>query len=311
LIILITIVFGEIIMFKTQARFMVVLFLSVFLGACGPSMVRKVDNGELNKIKSVAVILYTIPTNIAYRSDPRKKESAGLFSAVMQAASGKIPSKEAATISHKTFIEALNSHKLSFKVLSHEQLFANKEFVALAKSKSKSKNEKGEEKKEEKEGFFGATLGFLLGGSSTSTEGDGPDGLPSFGVSEWGKTSSALQGVKGEREYVLAAIQALNVDAAIIVADSGYAFSCEVCIGVTGSMNGAASTSSAFFVTMLNRSGSVVLNLQEWFASTDAQAVMVSSAVNPLQHKSLFEEHGRKMASVFVDSLHEGMKKKK
>ena len=293
-------------MFKTQVKFMVVLFLAIFISACGSSMVRKIDNGQLNKIKSVAVILYTIPTNLAYRSDPRKKESVGLFSAVMQAASGKVPSKEAATVSHKTFIEALNKHKLSFKVLSHEELFANKGFVALAKSKQKNGKEK-----EEKEGLISSTLGFLLGGSSTSTEGDGPDGLPSFGVREWGDSGSALQKIKGEREYILAAMEALNVDAAIIVADSGYAFSCEACIGVTGSMNGAASTSSAFFVTMVNRSGNVVLNLQEWFATTDAQAVMVSSVVNPLQHKSLFEEHGIKMASVFVDSLHEGMKKKK
>ena len=96
------------------------------------------------------------------------------------------------------------------------------------------------------------------------------------------------------------------MDAAILINDSGFSYACEFCIGDSG----AASTGSAFTASMVTRSGDVILNMQEWFATTDAQAVMYAGIVNPLQQTSLFEEHGRKMAVVMADALKEGMGQK-
>jgi len=78
---------------------------------------------------------------------------------------------------------------------------------------------------------------------------------------------------------------------------------CEICIGGSG----VASTGSAFTATIMTRSGNVVLNMQEWFATTDAQAAMLADIINPLQHDSLFKEHGRKMAVVLAAAMQEGL----
>lgn len=68
----------------------------------------------------------------------------------------------------------------------------------------------------------------------------------------------------GKLEYVKKAIEAIKIDAAILINDSGFSYACEFCIGGSD----AATTDSAFTVSMITRSGDVILNMQEWFATT-------------------------------------------
>ena len=97
------------------------------------------------------------------------------------------------------------------------------------------------------------------------------------------------------------AARALNVDAVMLLTDSGYSFVCDACIGGTG----AASTGSAFSSTMIDRNGKVILVLRQWFLVSKGSSVVAAYIVNPLQWDSLFREHGKKLATVWADQYKE------
>jgi hypothetical protein len=284
-------------MMKLLPRVAIAGLTVVFVASCSSMLKREVSVNEVNNVKTAAVIIYTVPTKIEHRDNPRVKNSDGLLSAVMKM-SARASSKEAATLAHKTFSETLQKQNLPFKVISRKKIMSNKKFIALRSTiKAKPKEEKN---------ALTSALSFIGGSTSSKLTGKAPEKMVEFGLTPWGSKGSALIGTPEEKKYIMAAIKALKVDAAIVVVDPGYSFSCEVCIGGSG----AASTGSAFSVSMIDKNGKEIVALDEWFATTDAQAAMVSGAVNPLQHASLFEEHGRKLATVFVGSLNEALNKK-
>jgi len=274
-----------------------VLLLSVFLAACSFGRT-DVNADAVKKIKKVAVIMYTVPEQIIYKDDSRttsKNTSAQLVEDLI----GK-NGKQAADVAVRTFTETLQKQGLPFEVMLHSQVVSNTKFAALYKPTVIVKEK-------EDDSLLGQTLSFL---SSTAEKpsylGSAPAKMNEYGLTMGWSVGSALTGKPGESEYIKKAIEALKVDAVLVVNDPGLSFSCEACVGFGDSMNGAASTASAFNATLITRTGPV-MNIQEWFASTDDQAVMVMGVVDPTEHKSLFEEHGRRMAEVYSDAFKESM----
>ncbi len=279
-------------------QFSSVLILTLFISACG--LKQDVKTSEIKKINKVAVIFYTIPEKIVRRSSPTKPADAGMLGMAAEMLEGNV-GLNAANTAHKTFIETLNQQSLPFKIMSQDEMMSNQAFKALYIPPAPKPVKK------ESEGVMGF-LGDVLADSMApppEMQGIAPTHMMQFGLAVY-ESGSALTGKPGEMEYIKKAIEALKVDAAILINDSGFSYACEFCIGDSG----AASTGSAFTASMVTRSGDVILNMQEWFATTDAQAAMYAGVVNPLQQTSLFEEHGRKMAIVMADALKEGMGQK-
>lgn len=273
-----------------------IMFISISLiSACG--LKRDMNISEIKKINKVAVIFYTIPEQIVLRSSPTKPAEGSLLGMAAEMVEGNV-GLNAANTAHKLFIETLNKQSLPFKVMSQSEMMANREFVSLYQPP------KPKPVKKETEGVMGFLGGVLADSMAPPPEMQGiaPTHMMQFGLAVY-ESGSALTGKPGELNYVKKAMEALKVDAAILINDSGFSYACEFCIGDTG----AASTGSAFTATIITRSGSEILSMQEWFATTDAQAALYAGIVNPLQQTSLFEEHGRKMAVVLADSLKEGM----
>ena len=269
----------------------VVFFATVaILAGCGTA--RVFEKSRVQSIKKIAVIMYTVPETINYRSNPRDAGSKGMLASVLDAA-GKNNGKRAATISHKTFIANLQNAKgLPFKIMSYNDMMANKAFRELYVPP----------KKKEDKGLMGSALSFLGVGKKVK-DGASPKNMNQYGISPW-KFGTALSGADGEMDYIKKALSALGVDAVLLINDPGFSFSCEVCLGSTG----AASTGSAFNATLIVESGEIIMDIHEYFLTTDAQAAMVTGTVNPLQHESLFKEHGKKMAVVLSDFVADELK---
>ena len=264
----------------------------LWLTGCGTAMINK---PEIAKVKTAAVVVFTVPTRIEYWEDPRD-HTRSLLEAVIEAVAAGDGVK-AATVSYGTFTEALNQQGLPFKVLSAAKVKSSAAFKALvADVQSAQAPEKAKEE---------SVLISITFGEQRVLAGSAPDGMVEFGlVSEkhWHQ-ADPLAGIEEERAFIIKPIDALGVDAAIVVADPGYAFACEACLGGTG----AGTTGSAFMVGMFNRQGVPIMALRQWFATTDEQAAMAAYIVNPLEHEDLFAEHGRKMASEFAIQFRETM----
>ncbi|OFZ69725.1 MAG: hypothetical protein A2451_00400 [Bdellovibrionales bacterium RIFOXYC2_FULL_39_8] len=101
----------------------------------------------------------------------------------------------------------------------------------------------------------------------------------------------------------------MKVDAALLINDYGYSFSCRSCTDIHGEMTGAASTGSAFLATMVDKDGDAIFSITDWFDKTDGKAAMVSNIVNPLSHDALFRAHGVKMAQVWAAALNKKIEK--
>jgi hypothetical protein len=262
---------------------------SIALLGCGGAAINK---EEIGKVKTAAVLIYTVPPTIEYRADPKETKKSLLQMVAQAAASGS--GTRAATLSHKTFSDGLNQQGLPFRVLNADEVRNNAAFIAL-NAPAMSKKEKKDDSGMGKALAFASALG---GGAKDKSVGVATDGLPQFGMPE-GFGASPLSDSEEEKRYLQAAMKALNVDAAIVVADIGYSFACNLCVGGTGD----GSTGSAFMVAMVNRSGKPILGVQEYFLTSGAHAAMVAYAVNPLQHDTMFETHGKRMAEVFVEIL--------
>ena len=267
-----------------------------FLTGCGTA---KINKAELAKVKTAAVVVFTVPTQIEYWEDPRNHSRSLLAAVIKAAAAGD--GVRAATVSYGTFTEALNRQGLPFKVLSEANVKSSAAFRALVAEVQSGQAAKGAKKGSS---LISITIGFS---QQRVVDGSAPEGLVEFGlVSEkhWSQ-ADPLAGTEKERTFIIKSIAALGVDAAIVVADPGFAFACEVCVGGTG----AGSTGSAFMVGIFNRQGAPILAMRQWFATTDEQAAMAAYIVNPLEHEDLFAEHGRKMASEFGIQFKEVMSK--
>lgn len=275
-----------------NSKLYVALSLSVLLSACSLGK-NTVNLNEVKKVKSVAVIMYTVPEQIVYRDDVKKSSTSQLAEDLIGKNGG-----EAANAAVISFTETLQKQGLPFKVMTNAEVMSNADFVALYKPATV-------EKKKVDDSLLGQTLSFLAT-PKPSYLGSGPVNMNQYGlVTAWG-ADTALTGKPGEDAYIKKAIEALKVDAVLVVNDTGFSFSCEACIGIGDSMSGAASTGSAFNATLITRSGPV-MNIREWFGTTDDQAPMLMGIVDPTEHTALFEEHGRRMAEVFSVAVKEEM----
>jgi hypothetical protein len=279
----------------------------VLLAGCTASQV-KWDKAAVQEVNKVAVVLYTVPISIEYYDNPQEKKKSALQALAQIATANN--GEQAATVAQEAFIAQLNQENLRFKAISVAEMRNNAAFMsnasrhasAIAERKAKRQQAPAEDK-----GAAGKAMAMLgafakATGGNPSVEGIGPKGLPEFGLApSWAKQPSALMGAEGEKEYIKAAIQALGVDAALVINDPGYSWGCEACVGGTGS----GTTGSAFLATLVDRDGEVILEMRQWFAIGGASAAMAAYVINPLQHESLFKGHGEKMARVFATQYRE------
>jgi len=255
------------------------------------------DMNEYKKVRTVAVVVYTVPLAIEYKEDPRESKKT-LLQAVIQAVA-KGDGAVAATQSQASFSEALNRQGLPFRVLTAAEMRSNQAFMAMNPASFAPKKE------EKPQGSQAMAMAMsFMGAAPQNPDGAPPDGLPQFGLPKDWSGGNPLMSTKDETRYLTEAVKALGVDAVLVVSDPGYAFVCNACMGGTGD----GSTGSAFMVSMVNGSGKPILAMREWFATSGGHAAMVAYAVNPLQHESLFKTHGEKMAEVFGEIIKKELK---
>ena len=216
---------------------------------------------------------------------------------------------KAAGISQKSFIHTMNeSKKLPFKIIGCGKV---KNSEALSKIVSKINKKAAADAAQKAKGNSGA-LGMMkmglsfMGAGKKEVLSSAPEGLASFGlINEWGD-GSALTGKDGEKEYLDAALKDLGVDAVLAINDLGYSFSCKACIGGTGS----ASTGSAFHASLIIKGQKHILDINQWFATTDFSTGVISGVVNPLSQDKMFKAHGKKMAQELIKQILESLEKK-
>ena len=92
-----------------KIKLYITILLPVVLAACSFGK-NTVNVEEVKKIKTVAVIMYTVPEQISYRSDARDN-STGLLAALAETAIGN-NGKNAADDAVKKFTEALRKQGL-------------------------------------------------------------------------------------------------------------------------------------------------------------------------------------------------------
>ncbi len=278
-----------------KTKLYIALLLPVMLTACfGKNMV-KVE--EVKKVKNIAVIMYTVPQDISYKDDVRSTGK-GALASLAEAMIGD-SGNQAANAAVKTFTETLREQGLSFNVMPYSEVMSNAEFTALY-----TRFEYPKEKTED--GLLGQAISFLSTEKNKVTRATSPEKMSHYGLIPIWSVDTALTNKPGEDDYIKKAIKALKVDGVLVVNDIGFSFSCEVCIGIGGSMSGAASTGSAFNATLVTPSGPV-MNIREWFGTTDEQATMVAGIVDPTEYDNLFKEHGKRMAEVFAESVKESL----
>ena len=294
-----------------QCTLLLMGLLGLAMAGCSPSQV-EFDKAALSQVKTVAVVLYSVPLTIQVREDPRGENKKGggamdVLKSMAAAAANTGDGNRAATLAQESFIETMNKQDLPFKALTRDQMLARNGFATLAREQREAilaEIAKAAEEREKKQGAMGKAMSMLSsfgGGSSASQEtaiGASPDGIPSYGlVGNWSSASSAVLGIDRERDYLARSIEALGVDAVMVINDPGYSWGCSTCLNNTGS----ASTQSAFLVTMVGRGGKPILQMRQWFASGGGSAAMISGVINPLQHDGLFKGHGEKSAEVFAN----------
>lgn len=272
----------------------------IFLMSCGGTTV--FNKPGIAKVKTVAVVIYSVPSEIVYREDPKEKDAGFSLDAVVKKAMKELAKgkgEEAASVSLGSFIETINQQGLPFTVISKDQMMSNSAFTSLYVPR--------EAPGAEEEGVADMAMSMFGGGDVDL--GTGPEGINAFGLKSSYTDENALTGSENEMEYIKNAIQALNVDAALVINDYGYSFSCQACIGTSATMAGSGSTGSAFHASLIYKDGQVLANIRQWFGATSAGAVMLNSMVNPLQHESLYKRHGEKTAELYAEEFQAAMTK--
>ena len=289
-----------------KVKFLIIslLIISWFSAGCSPSRV-EFDKKGMTEMKNVAVVMYSVPPSINYRDNPREPGKKSLLQLATDVATANNGPKAAAAAS-ATFIEGVNKGGLNIKLMPFDTMMGNAKFRALASNYVKLiEEEKAKAAEELNKSSAGKALNMLgslssaMGGSGVNqNEGVGPEGIPSWGVQrQWGGAKTAIMGGASEKKFLKEALEALGVDGVMVVNDPGMSFTCEFCVGGTGS----GSTGSAFLVTLVGKNEKSILEMRQWFLTSNNSAAMAAYAVNPLQHESLFKGHGEKMAQVYVD----------
>lgn len=274
--------------------------LMVLLIGCGST--QKIDKSKLSKIKKVAVVVYTVPTKIEFKEDPRGKKGSFSISDVAKMVLKDATAGDgvrASELALKEFIHTINKQKLPFKFVSYNKMKRNKKFAAMGKKRAVASTKK-EEKKSAMGGFM-SSMSSLTG--TAAPIGTGPKHLQNFGLVKNWWDGEAYMGTSDEAEYIKKSIAYLGVDAVLLINDPGFSFSCDACVGGTGS----ASTGSAFTVSLIGKNGEQILNLRQWFGVSKGSAAIITGMVNPLQQDKLFKQHGIKTARVFASELKEAL----
>ncbi len=270
----------------------------VVLVSCGSATVKK---DEMASIKKVAIVTYSIPQKIEFRDDPKEANKAGLMELVKMVAKGvtEADPTKAAELSYNEFVKSINSSpKLQFKTLTLEELRKNVKFQELVTATMKI----DAPAPAQAEGWLGKLQS--LSGSSAA---QGPNsttvpGIATFGISKsWNE--NALINSEKEKEFLKKAQEILQVDAVMVINDMGYSFSCEACVGGTGS----ASTGSAFNVSLV-KNNTNVMNVRQWFSFSKASTPILAGIVPPNMHEKLFAAHGAKMANEFISETETQLK---
>lgn len=281
-----------------------VLAIGLFSG-CSGNKKFVYNQDAMQKTKTVAVLIYAAPPTIEYRSDPTKVEEDSFLQSLVKAATAN-NGAQAATLAQQTFIQTINDNQFVFKVLTRNEMMGNEAYQKVAR-KYLALTQVVEEKPEQSAlEMAGDIFGFGKKEVATSLPSVGADGQPAYGLQlDWSTAPSALIGTPEEAAYIKESIKALGVDAALIINDWGYAFSCDACMGGTGT----GSSSTAFLATLVNANGDSIMNMREWFVTTPTTAPMVGYIINPFQHESLFKGHGVRMGQVFMDYYKESTAK--
>lgn len=263
--------------------------LSVLV-SCGTAKVKKED---MATIKKVAIVTYSIPQKIEFRDDPKEQNKPGLMDLVKVVAKNftEVDGKKAAELSYNEFVKSINaSTQLPFKAMTLEELRKNTKFQELVTSTLKKETPKAAEAT----GWMGKLQS--LAGTNDTKNSTTVEGIATFGIDTNWQDSDALVKTEEEKEFLKKALDVLNVDAIMVINDMGYSFSCEACIGGTGS----ASTGSAFNVSLINKDMKNVMNVRQWFSFSKASAPIVTGIVPPAMFEKLFVAHGVKMANEFI-----------
>lgn len=263
-----------------------IILLSVFVASCAGQSFR-IDETRMKSVKTVGVVIFTVKAKISFRKDAREDDSK--FGAWSANSTSFGIGENAANLAFPEFVKELNRQNLPFRVLSVDQMKANSVFMALQPDTS-SRSQTDE-----------AKVAALAAVSSNRT-GTGPTGFIDFGLpKDWESDGDALTGEKGEMEYIKKAIDALGVDAAIVIVDRGASFQCRLaCFFGTGD----ATMGGAFNAAMISKDGSTILTVNNWFDGK-AHAVMVNYVVNPIQREKLYLQHGVRLAQVFAETYRE------
>lgn len=271
---------------------MLIALLTVFVASCSSQSV-KLDEDKMKNIKNVAVVVYTLKAKIAYRDDPKQDDSDLGAWAANTTAYGL--GEKAANKSFPEFVKELNAQNLPFKVMSVDDMKTNSAFMALQPEASSEK-------------LTDEAMKAALTSAKTNKAGTSASGFINFGLPrKWKSDGSALTGKKGEMEYIKKAIDALGVDAAIVIVDRGTSFQCRIAC-VLGS--GDATMGGAFNAALVGKDGSIILGVNNWF-NGKAHALMARYVVNPLQREKLYSQHGVRMAQVFGETYQKHTQPKK
>ncbi|MDH5228882.1 MAG: hypothetical protein OEZ58_01435 [Gammaproteobacteria bacterium] len=278
-----------------QLRILAICIACILAASC--ATMKKDNRDQLSKIKSVAVVLFTVPEKIVYRPDPRETMKKNMLTQAIKMLSTGDGTK-AATLAHNSFIEELNSNKLSFSVLQPRTMLDNEQFVRLA-----TPPEKFQVAGVDVDMVAGAISMFSKGkyGKKREPTGAAPESMRAYGIAE---PSQAWSNTDGEVQFVRDAIASLDVDAAIIVSDPGMSFYCHACVLVASAgASGISSTGSNYTVAIVDKRGKILYQYHHWFTGTDATAKMIASAVNPEEHGTLFTAHGKTIGKAFSEDF--------
>ncbi len=199
----------------------------LLLASCGGAT--KFDKVRIASISKVAVVVYTVPDKIEYKEDPKESEGGLSLKSIAKAvakdlATGK--GEEAATVSLEAFINTINQQGLPFEVMSKQKMMSNSAFTKLYIAPGP--------KAEKPSGMAGMAMGMLSG---PTVVGVGPANLNAYGLQSNWWDGQAITGASNELDYIKSAIDALNVDAVLVINDRGYSFSCKTCGGAAGLLN--------------------------------------------------------------------------
>lgn len=286
---------------KRWLPYAAIYLLGISLVGCTAAVVTLDE--ELPKVKRVAVVGFKVPEIVSYLDgdDPRERsESQGfasqLVTGVVKSLLNDMEGEEAAQHAWKTFTAEMQSQSLSFQLISNDEVLSNGKFSAVVNRARKSIQQAVPPKQETS--FI--SIGGAFPSGATNQASASPQGLPNFpllDVSKWSNAESALSDSPAERRYAREAVDALGVDAVLIVSDAGYSAVCNTCIAGTGT----ASTAGAFLVTLVDKNGRILMNARHWFNGTGETVAIVGGIIATRQRVHLFEAHGRQLARSFIE----------